>query len=52
MRAGGVPAVVAGVPVRYTHAMSCITSYEDFENTAELVAILVQGLTPKTLSTF
>ena len=52
LSAGGVPAVVAGVPVRYTHAMSCITSYEDFENTAELVAILAKDLTPEILSTF
>lgn len=49
---GGVPVVVAGVPVRYTHAMSCITSYEDFENTAELVAILAKELNPDILGAF
>ena len=49
---GGVPAVVAGVPVRYIHAMSCITSYEDLENTVKLVAILAKELTPEILSTF
>lgn len=49
---GGVPVVVAGVPVRYTHAMSCITSYEDFENTAELVSILAKELTPDILASF
>ena len=49
---GGVPVVVAGVPVRYTHAVSCITSYEDFENTAELVSILAKELTPDILAAF
>ncbi len=49
---GGVPAVVAGVPVRYIHAMSCITAYEDFENTAELVAILAKELSPEILEGF
>ena len=49
---GGVPAVVAGVPVRYIHAMSCITAYEDFENTAELGAILAKELTPEILESF
>lgn len=49
---GGVPVVVAGIPVRYTHAMSCIASYEDFDNTAELASILARELTPDTLATF
>ena len=49
---GGVPVVVAGVPVRYIHAMSSITSYEDFENTAELVSILAKELTPDILEAF
>ena len=44
--------VVAGVPVRYTHAMSCITSYEDFDHTAELVSILAKELTPDILASF
>ena len=49
---GGVPVVVAGVPVRYIHAMSGITAYEDFENTAALVALLAQDLTPEILAAF
>ena len=49
---GGVPVVVAGVPVRYIHAMSGITAYEDFENTAALATILAKELTPEILSGF
>ena len=49
---GGVPVVVAGVPVRYIHSMAGITAYEDFENTAELVSILAKELTPEILTGF
>ena len=49
---GGVPVVVAGVPVRYIHSMAGITAYEDFENTARLVSILAKALTPEILDTF
>ena len=48
----GVPVVVAGVPVRYIHSMSGITAYEDFENTAKLVSILAQELTPEIFDSF
>ena len=48
----GVPVVVAGVPVRYIHAMAGITTYEDFEHTAALATILAKELTPDVLSTF
>lgn len=48
----GVPVVVSGIPVRYIHATSGITAYEDFENTAELVSILAKELTPDIFSTF
>lgn len=40
----GIPAVTAGVPVRYIHAMNCITSYQDFEATVQLVAETVRSL--------
>ena len=48
----GIPVVVAGVPVRYIHSPSCITAYEDFENTAELVIHIAEDLTPQILETF
>ncbi len=40
----GIPAVTAGVPVRYIHAMNCITTYEDFEKTAALITEVVKAL--------
>ncbi len=40
----GIPAVTAGVPVRYIHAMNCITSYQDFEATVQLVTETVRSL--------
>ena len=49
---GGVPVVVAGVPVRYIHAMTGITAYEDFESTAALVSILAKELSPDILASF
>ena len=48
----GVPVVVAGIPVRYIHSASCITAYEDFENTAELVSLIAKDLTPQILGSF
>lgn len=48
----GIPVVVAGVPVRYIHSPSCITAYEDFENTAELVFHIAEDLTPQIFETF
>lgn len=52
LSSSGIPVVVAGVPVRYIHAMSGITAYEDFEHTAALITTLVKELTPEILSTF
>ena len=45
----GVPAVVAGVPVRYIHSMNCISSYFDYEATAALVTEVVKALTPEVI---
>ena len=52
MTGKGVPVVVAGIPVRYIHSPSCITAYEDFENTAELVSVIAKDLTPQILASF
>ncbi len=49
---GGVPVVVAGVPVRYIHSMSGITAYEDFCSTAKLAALIARELTPQIFDTF
>jgi len=52
MSLGAVPAVTAGVPVRYIHNMNCITSYFDFEATAALVTEVVKSLTPEIIASF
>ena len=49
---GGIPVVVAGIPVRYIHSMSGIAAYEDFENTAELVSIRAKELDPEIFASF
>lgn len=48
----GIPAVVAGVPVRYIHSMHCMTSYSDFEATVELVIEILRNLTPDVIAGF
>lgn len=48
----GVPSVTAGVPVRYIHAMNCITSYQDFEYTASLVTEIVKNLSKEIIDSF
>ena len=49
---GGVPAVTAGVPVRYIHSMNCISSYFDFEATASLITEIVKQLMPELIESF
>lgn len=48
----GIPAVVAGVPVRYIHAMNCMASYRDFESTVELVMEILCNLTAEMIAEF
>ena len=48
----GIPAVTAGIPVRYIHSMNCITSYEDFKSTVELITEVLKGLTKETIDRF
>ena len=40
----GIPVVTAGVPVRYIHSMNCISSYEDYMYTSELIAEILKAL--------
>jgi len=49
---GGIPVVTAGVPVRYIHAMNCITTYEDFEKTASLITEIVKALNKDIIDKF
>ena len=48
----GVPVVVAGVPVRYSHSMTGIAAYDDMEHTAALAAAAIEALTPEIVSGF
>ena len=48
----GVPVIVAGVPVRYIHSMSCITAYEDFAAASALVSQIARSLTTEILAGF
>jgi len=48
----GIPAVTAGVPVRYIHAMNCISTYEDFEKTASLIVEVVKALNKDIIDKF
>ena len=48
----GAPAVVAGVPVRYIHAMNCIASLFDFEATVNVVMAILESLTPEIIKSF
>lgn len=48
----GVPAVVAGVPVRYIHSMHCMTSLFDFEASVDMVVTLLENITPETIKGF
>lgn len=48
----GVPAVVAGVPVRYIHSMHAMTSYQDFETTVQLVMEILRAMTPDVIAGF
>lgn len=48
----GVPAVVAGVPVRYIHSMHGMTSLFDFEATVNMVVALLENLTEEIIKSF
>lgn len=45
----GVPAVVIGIPVRYTHSHQCIVSLKDVEATVKLVKGLIDVLDEDTV---
>jgi len=45
----GAPAVVAGIPVRYSHTPNCISTYYDFEMTVRLVMEMLRNITPEMI---
>jgi len=48
----GAPSIVAGIPVRYAHSPSCISSGFDFEATVEMVMALLENLSPEIIKAF
>lgn len=49
---GGVPTVVASVPVRYIHTFTSIAAMDDFNSTVELCVELMKNLTPDICRNF
>ena len=48
----GIPTIVIGVPVRYTHSQNCIMSYFDFEASVQLAVEIVKAMDKKTIAKF
>lgn len=48
----GIPAVVAGIPVRYTHSCNCLARDSDFEATVSLAVETLLALTEENLHSF
>lgn len=48
----GVPAIVAGVPVRYIHSMNGMCSLYDFEASVNVVLAILESLTPEIIGSF
>lgn len=49
---GGIPTVVLGIPVRYTHSHYGFISYEDYMETVKLVKAIIEDLTEEIISNF
>ena len=48
----GIPTIIIGVPVRYTHSQNCIMSYFDFEASVQLAVEIVKAMDKKTIAAF
>lgn len=44
LNAAGVPSVVLGVPVRYSHSSNCIIDLNDYQNTLKLIVEVIRQL--------
>ena len=49
---GGIPAAVAGIPVRYAHSPSCVCDYFDFEQAVKLGVETVKEIDEEIIKTF
>lgn len=48
----GIPTVVIGVPVRYTHSHYGFISYDDYIETIKLVEAILKNVTPEIINNF
>lgn len=46
----GAPSIVVGIPVRYAHSSSCLSTYYDFEAAVKLVMALLENITPQMIA--
>ena len=49
---GGIPTIVLGIPVRYTHSHYGFISYDDYLETVKLVKAIVENLTNEVIDSF
>ena len=48
----GAPSIVMGVPVRYIHGPSCITTYTDYDATVKLACAIARALNADIIKSF
>ncbi len=48
----GIPTIVIGIPVRYTHSPSCIANYEDYLNAVSLAKAIISELSKEIIEDF
>ena len=48
----GAPSIVIGVPVRYIHGPSCITTYTDYDATVKLACAIARALNADIIKSF
>jgi len=48
---GGIPAIVAGIPVHYIHSPTGITSYFDFEATVKFAGEIISSTNESIIRT-
>lgn len=48
----GIPTVVIGIPVRYTHSHYGFIAYEDYIETIKLVKAILKNITPEIIENF
>ena len=49
---GGIPTIVIGIPVRYTHSHYGFISYDDYLETVKLVKAVAENITKEIIDSF